>query len=87
MLKAVVLVPLLVLGWAWTLQGHQPVLLQLLQHTQENFDVSRVSSWVLLPHFTAYCLLFDSRAWVFSGSGPVHPPQGDVVKDDSDVFV
>ncbi|XP_034402984.1 protein AMBP-like [Cyclopterus lumpus] len=41
MQKAVVLVPLLVLGWSWTLQG-VPVLPEPLYPTQENFDLARI---------------------------------------------
>lgn len=46
MLKAVILVPLLVLGLTWSLQG-LPVLQDPLYPTQENFDLARVSGWVL----------------------------------------
>ena len=42
MQKAVILVPLLLLGWTFTLQG-LPVLPEPLYTTQENFDVTQVS--------------------------------------------
>ncbi|XP_029024859.1 protein AMBP-like [Betta splendens] len=45
MLKAVVLVPVLVLGWAWSIQG-VPVLSDPVYPTQENFDLSRfLGTW------------------------------------------
>ncbi|XP_040915516.1 protein AMBP-like [Toxotes jaculatrix] len=45
MQKAVILVPLLVLGWTWTLQG-LPVLSEPLYSTQENFDLARfLGTW------------------------------------------
>ncbi|XP_056289289.1 protein AMBP-like [Pseudoliparis swirei] len=45
MQKAVILVPLLVLGWCWTLQG-VPVLPEPLYPTQENFDLARfLGTW------------------------------------------
>uniref|UniRef100_A0A4W6ED60 BPTI/Kunitz inhibitor domain-containing protein n=1 Tax=Lates calcarifer TaxID=8187 RepID=A0A4W6ED60_LATCA len=45
MQKAVILVPLLVLGWTWTLEG-LPVLPEPLYTTQENFDLARfLGTW------------------------------------------
>uniref|UniRef100_A0A672J5P3 Protein AMBP n=1 Tax=Salarias fasciatus TaxID=181472 RepID=A0A672J5P3_SALFA len=45
MQKAAILVPLLVLGWTWTLQG-LPVLPEPLYSTQENFDLNRfMGTW------------------------------------------
>uniref|UniRef100_A0A4W6BZA4 Protein AMBP n=1 Tax=Lates calcarifer TaxID=8187 RepID=A0A4W6BZA4_LATCA len=44
MQKAVILVPLLVLGWTWTLEG-LPVLPEPLYTTQENFDLRFLGTW------------------------------------------
>ncbi|XP_061821997.1 protein AMBP [Nerophis lumbriciformis] len=45
MQKALVLVPLLVLGWTWTIQG-LPLAVEPLYPTQENFDLTRfLGTW------------------------------------------